>query len=252
MVSIHKSWSWRSRWKRERWDSIDEGETRTLSRLEVSRYKQVCGADLILWVLGGLSDPGEHIQDAVIREVFEETGVETVFSGILTFRSVNDFFKYQTKSLDIQRLDFIQTQEIFTLYAIWNQKTKLKLKLNLANMRQPMQLGLQGTLSIYRVCFNLKPFLEMQLRICPQTKYMRSITQFLNVWINWKNPDDVDVMLRNSTLNEWDSNLGICIISIRIIVCLTWNKKLWMQISHARKTSLFFSWYASRLEKVVA
>jgi ADP-ribose pyrophosphatase YjhB (NUDIX family) len=34
----------------------------------------------------GLADPGEDIGDAAEREVFEETGVEADFKGILTFR----------------------------------------------------------------------------------------------------------------------------------------------------------------------
>jgi len=35
---------------------------------------------------GGLSDPNESIQEAIAREVLEETGVEAEFCGILTFR----------------------------------------------------------------------------------------------------------------------------------------------------------------------
>lgn len=35
---------------------------------------------------GGMLEPGEHIEDGVIREVFEETGIETVFEGLVSFR----------------------------------------------------------------------------------------------------------------------------------------------------------------------
>lgn len=37
---------------------------------------------------GGLVETGESIQDAVMREVFEETGVKTKFSSILGFREL--------------------------------------------------------------------------------------------------------------------------------------------------------------------
>ncbi|TQV71691.1 NUDIX domain-containing protein [Aliikangiella marina] len=35
---------------------------------------------------GGMIDPFEHIEDAVKREVFEETGIETVFESFIGFR----------------------------------------------------------------------------------------------------------------------------------------------------------------------
>lgn len=42
-----------------------------------------------LWKLpGGLVEPGETIAAAVIREVFEETGVKTKFVSILGFREI--------------------------------------------------------------------------------------------------------------------------------------------------------------------
>ena len=45
-----------------------------------------------LWKLpGGLVETGENIQEACIREVYEETGVKTAFSSILGFREVLNF-----------------------------------------------------------------------------------------------------------------------------------------------------------------
>lgn len=35
---------------------------------------------------GGLADPGEHFSDAAIREVLEETGIQTEFVSLLTIR----------------------------------------------------------------------------------------------------------------------------------------------------------------------
>jgi ADP-ribose pyrophosphatase YjhB (NUDIX family) len=35
---------------------------------------------------GGMLEPGEHIADGVVREVFEETGIRTEFQGLVGFR----------------------------------------------------------------------------------------------------------------------------------------------------------------------
>ena len=45
-----------------------------------------------LWKLpGGFMDPGETIKISVEREVLEETGVKTIFQGILGLREILDF-----------------------------------------------------------------------------------------------------------------------------------------------------------------
>lgn len=45
-----------------------------------------------LWKLpGGLVETGESIQDAVMREVWEETGVKTKFQSVVGFREVQNF-----------------------------------------------------------------------------------------------------------------------------------------------------------------
>ena len=45
-----------------------------------------------LWKLpGGLVETGESIQEAVMREVYEETGVKTKFASVLGFREVQNF-----------------------------------------------------------------------------------------------------------------------------------------------------------------
>jgi 8-oxo-dGTP pyrophosphatase MutT (NUDIX family) len=45
-----------------------------------------------LWKLpGGLMDPKETIKEAVIREVYEETGVCAKFEGILGFREMLEY-----------------------------------------------------------------------------------------------------------------------------------------------------------------
>jgi ADP-ribose pyrophosphatase YjhB (NUDIX family) len=40
---------------------------------------------------GGLLDPGEHLSTAVLREVFEETGVRTQFESVVCFRHQHGF-----------------------------------------------------------------------------------------------------------------------------------------------------------------
>lgn len=39
---------------------------------------------------GGMLEPGEHIESGVVREVWEETDVETAFEGLLSFRHHHD------------------------------------------------------------------------------------------------------------------------------------------------------------------
>lgn len=45
-----------------------------------------------LWKLpGGAVDPGENIQEACIREVWEETGVNASFVSVLGFREIMNY-----------------------------------------------------------------------------------------------------------------------------------------------------------------
>eukprot|EP00056_Hartaetosiga_gracilis_P000705 m.40045 g.40045 ORF g.40045 m.40045 type:complete len:365 (-) comp10314_c0_seq1:87-1181(-) len=41
---------------------------------------------------GGRVDPGEDLSEAVVREVFEETGIQTRFHSVLGLRHINSFF----------------------------------------------------------------------------------------------------------------------------------------------------------------
>ncbi len=68
-------------------------------RPDVRQVLVVCERKRLLpvkyWKLpGGLADPGEEIAQTGIREVFEETGVETEFESLLAFRQVHNMPKF--------------------------------------------------------------------------------------------------------------------------------------------------------------
>ncbi|KAI8495328.1 Nucleoside diphosphate-linked moiety X motif 6 [Branchiostoma belcheri] len=45
-----------------------------------------------MWKLpGGLSDPGEYFGETAVREVFEETGIQSEFQSILTIRQLHNY-----------------------------------------------------------------------------------------------------------------------------------------------------------------
>jgi len=66
---------------------------------EVLLIQEIKQPEPRLWKFpGGLVDPGETIKDALIREVYEETGVKVLFEGILGLR---EQLEYRNGAADI-------------------------------------------------------------------------------------------------------------------------------------------------------
>ena len=62
-----------------------------------------------LWKLpGGLVEAGESIEQAVVREVWEETGVKAKFTSILGFR---ELLQYQWGQQDLYFACLLQTED---------------------------------------------------------------------------------------------------------------------------------------------
>ena len=68
-----------------------------------------------LWKLpGGLVDPGESIQEAAIREVWEETGVKTKFKSVLALSGYifKEIMPYKIEPQQIENLEFFASHGI--------------------------------------------------------------------------------------------------------------------------------------------
>ena len=63
---------------------------------------------------GGLSELGEHLDEAVVREVFEETGVRTEFRDVLCFRHTHGMANNRSDMYFVCRLDLVEDDEVDT------------------------------------------------------------------------------------------------------------------------------------------
>ena len=67
---------------------------------------------LMKWKIpGGLADLGEHIDEAAVREVFEETGIRTTFRNVVCFRHTHGMANGRSDIYFVCRLDLVEEKD---------------------------------------------------------------------------------------------------------------------------------------------
>ena len=82
------------------------------SRDEILLMKEACGYTGNWKLPGGHVDWGEPIQDAVVREVREEMGIESSYQGVLAYRDVQNLPKWGRSDLYFICLVFPESEEL--------------------------------------------------------------------------------------------------------------------------------------------
>ncbi|CAB9502340.1 X motif 6 [Seminavis robusta] len=71
------------------------------------------GKNFLPWKIpGGLSHLGEHIDQAAVREVLEETGIQTTFRNVLCFRHTHGLANGRSDIYFVCRLDPIEQEDV--------------------------------------------------------------------------------------------------------------------------------------------
>lgn len=82
------------------------------SRDEVLCVREI-RKQLMKWKIpGGLADLGEHIDEAAVREVFEETGIRTTFRNVVCFRHTHGMANGRSDIYFVCRLDLIEEKDV--------------------------------------------------------------------------------------------------------------------------------------------
>ena len=81
-----------------------------------SRNEVLCVRELrkqfMKWKIpGGLADLGEHIDEAAVREVYEETGIQTTFRNVVCFRHTHGLANGRSDIYFVCRLDLVEEKD---------------------------------------------------------------------------------------------------------------------------------------------